>query len=99
MIRRIFQAPKQSYFLFGPRGTGKSTWVKLHYPDALYIDLLAPDAFRRYQATPEYLSQLLSARRDAKTIIIDEIQKVPQLLDVVHQLIETYPDMQFILTG
>jgi predicted AAA+ superfamily ATPase len=99
MLRRIFQAPKQSYFLFGPRGTGKSTWVRLHYPEALYIDLLAPDAFRRYQATPEYLSQLLSARRDAKTVIIDEIQKVPQLLDVVHQLIETYPDVQFILTG
>ncbi len=99
MIRRIFQAPKQSYFLFGPRGTGKSTWVRQHYPDALYIDLLAPDAFRRYQATPEYLSQLLSARRDTKTIIIDEIQKVPQLLDVVHQLIESYSDVRFILTG
>ncbi|MFZ1986817.1 MAG: AAA family ATPase [Desulfatitalea sp.] len=99
MIRRIFQAPKQSYFLFGPRGTGKSTWVRQHYPEALYIDLLAPDAFRRYHATPEYLSQILSARHDAKTIIIDEIQKAPQLLDVVHQLIETYPDVQFILTG
>jgi predicted AAA+ superfamily ATPase len=60
---------------------------------------LAPDAFRRYQATPEYLSQLLSGRRDAKTIIIDEIQKVPQLLDVVHQLIETYSGAQFILPG
>jgi len=50
-------------------------------------------------ATPEYLSQLLSARSDTRTVIIDEIQKAPQLLDVVHQLIETYSDVQFVLTG
>ncbi|HHP7233638.1 MAG TPA: AAA family ATPase [Desulfobacterales bacterium] len=99
MLERIFQAPRQSYFLFGPRGSGKSTWVKQRYPNAIYIDLLAPDSLRRYSATPEHLSRLVSAQKDTKTIVIDEIQKVPQLLDVVHQLIESDPDLHFVLTG
>jgi predicted AAA+ superfamily ATPase len=99
MLDRIFQAPRQSYFLFGPRGSGKSTWVKGRYPDAIYIDLLAPDALRRYSATPEHLSRLVSAQKDTKTVVIDEIQKVPQLLDIVHQLIESDSELQFVLTG
>ncbi len=99
MIKRVFQAPQQSYFLFGPRGTGKSTWVQRQYPHALYIDLLAPDALRRFSATPEHLTYLVTAQKNSDTIIIDEIQKAPQLLDVVHQLIEAEPDLQFILTG
>lgn len=99
MIKRVFQAPQQSYFLFGPRGTGKSTWVQRQYPHALYIDLLAPDALRRFSATPEHLTHLVTAQKIPNTVIIDEIQKAPQLLDVVHQLIEVEPDLQFILTG
>lgn len=96
---RFFQPAQGSYFLFGPRGTGKSTWLKHHIPEAHYIDLLAPDVFRSYSAKPERLKDLAEAFEHKSTLIIDEIQKLPELLDVVHQLIEERPDIQFILTG
>jgi uncharacterized protein len=98
-IKRYFKAPKSSFFLFGPRGTGKSTWVQENYPDSLYIDLLLADAFRLYSANPERLIKVLNANREKKTIIIDEIQRVPELLSIVHSLIEEKRGIQFILTG
>ncbi len=97
-VGRFFQAPEQSFFLFGPRGTGKSTWLKSHYPEAIVIDLLAPELFRLYSARPERLREVTSGSK-VKTIIIDEVQKVPELLDVVHELIEEGNGFQFILTG
>ncbi len=99
LVSRFFTGSSQSYFLFGPRGTGKSTWLKQQYPKALYIDLLAPDIFRTYSALPERLTELANAQNKGTIIIIDEIQKVPALLDVVHQVIENRKDIQFILTG
>lgn len=98
LIKRLFSPSKQSYFLFGPRGTGKSTWLKEHYPHALFIDLLDPSQLRQYQAYPERLEQAVHATQ-TKTIIIDEIQKAPELLSVVHRLIEQKQEWQFILTG
>jgi predicted AAA+ superfamily ATPase len=98
MIKRLFYPAKQSYFLFGPRGTGKSTWLKQHYSHALLIDLLDPGQLRQYQAYPERLEQVVQGSI-AKTIIIDEIQKAPELLSVVHRLIEQKQGWQFILTG
>ena len=97
-VSRFFRAPKQSFFLFGPRGTGKSTWLKRHYPEAVMIDLLAPELFRLYSARPERLREITSGSK-GKTIIIDEVQKVPELLDVVHELLEEANGIQFILTG
>jgi predicted AAA+ superfamily ATPase len=97
-IKRAFRAPSQSYFLFGPRGVGKSTWVKEQYPDALRIDLLSPDSARQLMAHPESLRKFVDARQN-DTIIIDEVQKVPAVLSVVHQLIEENKNLQFILTG
>ena len=100
LVRRFFDAPKGSFFLFGPRGTGKSTWLREQVPDALWVDLLDPEAYRTYLSNPERLRQLVDGNPLAKRVIIDEIQKVPQLLDVVHQLIEDKRRaMQFILTG
>ena len=90
-VIRFFQAPEQSFFLFGPRGTGKSTWLKLHYTGAEVIDLLAPEVFRAYSARPERLREVTRGAK-SKTIIIDEVQKVPELLDVVHELIEEGQD-------
>ena len=98
-IDRFFKSSPQSYFLFGPRGTGKSTWINAHYSKPLLIDLLAPDVYRRYNASPERLRDIVEAQKEIHTIIIDEIQKVPQLLDLVHQLMEQHRDWQFILTG
>jgi predicted AAA+ superfamily ATPase len=99
IVRRFFQEPKQSFFLFGPRGTGKSTWVHHHIPNGFVIDLLAPDLYRIYSGRPERLRDVLVAQRSVDTIVIDEIQKAPQLLDVVHHLMEEHRSWQFILTG
>ena len=99
ILNRFFQDTNQSYFLFGPRGTGKSTWVKQHLKTALYIDLLAPEVFRSYSAKPERLRNIAEAQNSVSTIVIDEIQKVPQLLDVIHQMMEQRPEWRFVLTG
>ncbi len=97
--KRLFQPPEQSFFLFGPRGTGKSTWIRSRYPDAVLIDLLSPDAFRLYSSRPERLSELVYGNPDRRVFVLDEIQKVPALLDVVHHLIEEDRTRVFILTG
>ncbi|MFA5840529.1 MAG: AAA family ATPase [Candidatus Margulisiibacteriota bacterium] len=98
-IRRFFHVPNQSFFLFGPRGTGKTTLVKDYFPEALVLDFLMPDYFRSYSAQPEKLYELVNAQPSIKTIVLDEIQKVPGLLSVVHRLIEEKRGIQFILTG
>ncbi|NUM87919.1 MAG: ATP-binding protein [Bdellovibrionales bacterium] len=87
---------RQSYFLFGPRGVGKSSWVKRAYPKAAYVDLLEDETYRRLLARPGTLSDLLPSSPAA--VIIDEVQKVPALLDEVHRLIKKRR-IQFILTG
>ncbi len=98
-IPRFFQSPEQSFFLFGPRGTGKSTFLKHNYPDALWIDLLKPDVFRAYAARPERIIELVHGNPDKNVIIVDEVQKVPEILSAVHSLIEEKSNRKFILTG
>ena len=98
-IKRVFTEPEKSYFLFGPRGTGKSTMTEKNHPDALLIDLRQADIRYRLTANPDHLTELVSAQPDGKTIIIDEIQKVPELLPIVHMLIEKKRKWKFILTG
>lgn len=98
-INRYFQVPKQSFFLFGPRGTGKSLLIHHLFPQALRLDLLDPETFRRYASHPERLRELVTAQTTTQQVVLDEIQKVPALLDVVHQLIERHSTIQFILTG
>lgn len=97
MYRRFFSPPQLSFFLFGPRGTGKSTLLKSYYPDAYWINLLDPVPFRFFLSGPEKLKPVLEEQK-SKIVVIDEIQKIPQLLDVVHQLIEEKQGYQFILT-
>jgi len=100
LIQRFFPPPSGSFFLFGPRGTGKSTWLRTFAPQAIWVDLLDPETYRTYLSNPERLGQLVDGAPQAKRVIIDEVQKVPQLLDVVHQLIEKKRrPLQFILTG
>ncbi len=76
-IPRFFQSPEQSFFLFGPRGTGKATFLKQKYADALWIDLLKPDIFRAYAAKPERIIELVHGNHDKNVIVVDEVQKVP----------------------
>jgi len=99
LIPRYFKRPAGSFFLFGPRGTGKSTWLKEICRDALWIDLLEPDVFRVYSARPEHLRDFAQGNPDKKTVVIDEVQKIPGLLEVVHSLIEKKLNISFILTG
>ncbi len=98
-IRRFLQDPGTHLFLFGPRGTGKSTWLALVFPEAVVVDLLSPDIERRFLARPERLTELVAAHPEAEVVVLDEVQKVPKLLDVVHQLIEASPRPRFVLTG
>jgi len=99
MYQRFFSAPKQSYFLFGPRGTGKSTWLKQHYPNAYWINLLDPETYRFFLAGAERLRAILAEHPNKKAVVIDEVQKVPDILNVVHELIEEKKGYQFIMTG
>jgi len=99
IISRFFHAPKQNFFLLGPRGTGKSTWLNQHFDSAYFIDLLSPDTFRAFSAKPERLIEVADAAHEKATIVIDEVQKVPEILDVVHLLIERKKQLRFVLTG
>lgn len=99
-ISRFFKAPeRESFFLFGPRGTGKTTWLQATFPNALSINLLNTREERLFSMTPELLKERLKANPNQKVVVIDEVQKVPKLLDVIHELIEEKRGIQFILTG
>ena len=99
MYDRFFAAPPSSYFLFGPRGTGKTTWLSTRYTDSIRIDLIDPENARFYGAAPERLKQTIAASPDRKIVVIDEVQRVPELLRVVHQLSELDKSLVFVLTG
>lgn len=96
--RRYLVEPSGSFFLFGPRGTGKSSWLEQHVEEALRVDLLEPDVCRSLMAYPERLNDLIAGNPGATTVILDEVQKIPELLSVVHQHIEQ-TGRRFILTG
>lgn len=98
-IARFLRPPRESFFLFGPRGTGKSTWLVHSYPQALRLDLLNPEEERRFLARPEKLIEIVTPLQPGQVCIIDEIQRVPQLIPVIHSLIEEKKGIQFILTG
>lgn len=92
---------KQSLFLWGARKVGKSTFLRQHYPDAVYYDLLKMDVFLSLLKTPSSLREeilALDATALEQPIIIDEIQKIPELLNEIHWLIEN-TKASFILCG
>ncbi len=97
MFPRFYTAPKgQSFLLFGPRGTGKTTWLKTRFPDSQRIDLLNAETVRLLLSSPNRLEGMI--RSSDHPVIIDEVQKIPALLDEVHRLIEE-KKIKFILTG
>lgn len=98
MYNRIIQPPKnKSFFLFGPRGTGKTTWLKSNFPKAVYLDLLEAELFNDFLANPQRLENFIP-KNFSDWIILDEVQRAPALLNEVHRLIET-KKFKFILTG
>ena len=103
MFERKLSLPEtgtETFFLWGPRQTGKSTLLRQRYRHGVWVDLLKADEFRRYASRPELLREELEAQGPdpARQVVIDEIQKVPALLDEVHWLIENRA-LHFALCG
>lgn len=102
-LKRLLNLPnllkKKSFFLFGPRATGKSFLVDQQLKEkALLVNLLSGDLLVRLMSRPSYLEQLIKAKPHCKLVVLDEVQKIPQLLDEVHRLIEE-AGIRFLLTG
>jgi len=100
-VLNIDLPPRQSAFLWGARKTGKSTYLKEKFPDSLIFDFLKSDLFIEFSKNPSLLREQLLAQSEAALrhpVILDEVQKIPQVLDEVHWLIEN-KGFQFILCG
>jgi len=101
MFKRSIRLPPsgtETFFLWGPRQTGKTTLLRATYPEALWIDLLKAEEYRRYLQNPERLREELAGGGPVRQVVIDEVQKVPQLLDEVHWLFENR-GVHFVLCG
>ena len=98
MYTRVLEPPRrQSFFLFGPRGVGKRAWLRARFPDALFFDLLDADTYTRLLAAPTRLGDEIPAGYRG-WVVLDEIQRLPDLLNEVHRLIEARR-LRFVLTG
>jgi len=97
-VDRLLATPRGSYFLFGPRGSGKSTWLRRVHPDAYWIDLLDEGRYQRYLVDPSLFSAELEALARGSFVVVDEVQRLPALLNVVHQKIESRR-LRFALSG
>jgi len=91
-------AADESFFLWGARQTGKSTLLKKLFPRSLWFDLLLTDVFERLQRNPSQLREIVIAAQPSQPVVIDEIQKIPALLDEIHWLIENN-HTRFVLSG
>jgi predicted AAA+ superfamily ATPase len=89
MKPRLLDKPGQSFFLLGPLGSGKTTWLKSVFPDAPWIDLLSEETYQRLLAHPGHFADELRPLRKASWVVVDEIQRLPNLLKEVHRFIET----------
>ena len=99
LIKRQIEKLSGNFFLFGPRGTGKTMWLRDVFPQAYFVDLLDSSVFMMLSASPNRLRDIVEGNAGKTVFVIDEVQKVPALLDIVHQLIEEYRDLSFVLTG
>jgi len=98
MYPRLLQPPpKQSFFLFGPRGVGKTAWAHQQFPDALFFDLLDHQTYTQLLAAPQRLGDRIPQGHKG-WVVVDEVQRVPELLNEVHRLIESRR-LRFVLTG
>ena len=96
-IQRIDLPSNRSAFLWGPRKTGKTTLLKQQFSKAFFIDLLDYDLFLSLSQRPTRLRQILEAQ-PSRTVVVDEVQKIPHLMDEIHWLIEN-KGFQFIMSG
>ena len=82
---RLLAPPKQSFFLLGPRGTGKTTWLHAHFDAAHWIDLLEEERYQRYLADAGAFGRELESLPERSWVVVDEIQRLPQLLNEIHR--------------
>jgi hypothetical protein len=87
-LSRSLKAPPKSFLLLGPRGTGKATWLPAAFPRAVTIDLLDSSRFLALSRDPSALEQLVAPLRAGDWVVVDEVQRIPALLDEVHRLYE-----------
>ena len=100
MYTRHLEVPGDSFFLFGPRGTGKSTWLRQRLPDALWFDLLRMPLVLELTRNPEAFRARVEAQPKGTWVVLDEVQRMPQLLDEVHALIAEHGKRyRFALSG
>jgi predicted AAA+ superfamily ATPase len=100
MYTRRVRAPERSFFLFGPRGTGKTTWLRSELPGALWFDLLRTQTFLDLTREPDRFRQQVSAWPAGRWVVVDEVQRLPALLHEVHALIaERGRTWRFALSG
>jgi predicted AAA+ superfamily ATPase len=101
---RFLEPIQTTSFLFGPRGTGKTLWLRHAFPNAIRVDLLSASQFHHYSGFPERLRETVCVameRRKEENLVVtvDEIQRLPELLDVVHGLTVDFPSLSLFLTG
>lgn len=97
-IERFLKPPSKSFFLFGARGTGKSTWLRTHFKNEKYINLLDEAKYQTLLAEPGLFYEELKALKPKSWVLVDEVQRLPPLLNEVHRLIEEQ-SLSFALTG
>jgi predicted AAA+ superfamily ATPase len=88
-VKRLLKLPDRSFFLFGPRGVGKTTWLREVLADASFFDLLDSSLYLEFSQSPGNLEAMVGNLPKGSWVVIDEIQKIPYLLDEVHRLMET----------
>ena len=98
MLKRILKVPEQSFFLLGPRGSGKSTWLRSMFPDAHVFDLLSEETYQRLLSNPGQFADELRAISTDRWVIVDEVQRLPDLLNEVHRFMEE-KGVNFVLCG
>jgi predicted AAA+ superfamily ATPase len=96
-LRLLQTSQKQSFFLFGPRGVGKTAWLHRQLPGALFFDMLDHQVYTQLLAAPERLGERIP-QGHKEWVVVDEIQRAPELLNEVHRLIESRK-LRFALTG
>jgi uncharacterized protein len=96
--KRLLEAPNQSFFLFGLRGVGKSTWARQAFPDARRFDLLDEGLFQDYLRDARLFGREMLRVPAGQTVVVDEVQRMPSLLNEVHRFIESH-GLRFVLLG
>ena len=97
-LPRLLQPPRQSFFLFGPRGSGKSTWIRQRFPKALRFDLLDEALYQELLVRPAGFADRIRHLPPRSWVCVDEVQRLPSLLNEVHRSIEER-GLRFVLSG